>query len=174
MMDDDIKGYDLLRELIEKNDVFRRIFSENLGDKIRFFGQDEWSRIEGQNYIPLLLGVKTFGDIFRLGYNIGDCVGISSQLSYSYDDVDMVAGTVGFLVGTKNAEKEGGHRWLETPTSIIDTSLMLVIDKSLKETLGYKEEMRLTARQLAGNALYQSRKDFINDPNIRKSRESCK
>ena len=45
-----------------------------------------------------------------------------------------------FLKGTLNAEKEGGHYWLETPKSIIDTSLMLVIDKSLKNKLRYIEE----------------------------------
>ena len=76
-----------------------------------------------------------------------------------------------FLKGTLNAEKEGGHCWLETPNSIIDTSLMLVIDKSIKNYFGYIEEQRLTCSQLARMPLYQARKEFVNDREIHNSRK---
>ena len=34
---------------------------------------------------------EEFLDLFTLGYNIGNCVGTSKQLSYSYDNVDIVS-----------------------------------------------------------------------------------
>lgn len=167
-MDTNIKGFDLLRQITDKNLEVKELIETNLGSRVRFFDEREWKKIDSQNYAPFIEGVDSFRDIFERGYNIGDCVGVSTQLSYSYDDVDIVAGTLPFLVGTKNAEKEGGHRWLETPTEIIDTSLMLVIDKSLKSEFGYHEEMRLTADGLRQMPLYQARKEFVNDANLRK------
>jgi len=109
-----------------------------------------------------------FIDMFLLGYNIGNCGGASRQLSYSYNNVDIVSGILPILKGTLNAEKEGGHCWLETPENIIDTSLVLVIDKSLKNDLGYIEEQRITSSQLASSPTYQARKEFVNDKNLKK------
>ena len=60
--------------------------------------------------------------------------------------------------------------WLETPTSIIDTSLMLVIDKSIKDEIGYIEEQRVTHLQLLTSKNYQARKDFVNDINLRRKK----
>ena len=71
--------------------------------------------------------------MFLLGYNIGNCVGATRQLSYSYNGVDIVSGILPILKGSLNALKECGYCWLEALNKIIDTSLMLVIDKSLKE-----------------------------------------
>ena len=70
-----------------------------------------------------------------------------------------------------NAENEGGHCWLETNDTIIDTSLMLVIDKSLKDEIGYIEEQRLTPFDLAMSPRYQARKEFVNDRNIKSSKK---
>lgn len=95
---------------------------------------------------------------------------MSWDLSYSYDDVDIVSGVLPILKGTRNAEKEGGHCWLETPTTIIDTTLMLVMDKSLKEKIGYIEEVRIKDSQLRNSSTYQSRKNFVNDRSIRNSK----
>ena len=89
--------------------------------------------------------------------NLGNCVGTSRQLSYSYNNVDIVSGILPILKGTLNAEKEGGHCWLETPTSIIDTSLMLVIDKSIKDEIGYMEEQRVSHVQVLSSKNYQGR-----------------
>ena len=114
--------------------------------------------------------MKEFRDMFLLGYNIGNCVGASRQLSYSYHSVDIVSGILPILKGTLNAEKEGGHCWLETLDNIIDTSLMLVIHKSLKNDLGYIEEQRLTSFQLACSPNYQARKEFVNDINLKCNR----
>ena len=105
--------------------------------------------------------------MFILGYNVGNCVGTSRQLSYSYNNVDIVSGILPILKGTLNAEKEGGHCWLETRTSIIDTSLMLVIDKTIKSEIGYIEEQRVTHLQLLTSKSYQARKDFVNDIHLK-------
>ena len=72
------------------------------------------------------------------------------------------------LKGTKNAEEVGGHVWLENDDAIIDTSLMLVIDKNLKDAMGYIEEQRITKKALRANLRYQTRKGFVNDTNLRK------
>ena len=49
---------------------------------------------------------------------------------------------------------------------------MLVIDKSFKDVLGYKEEEeeRLTQSDLNRMPRYQARKEFTNDPSIRRHR----
>ena len=163
-MNKDIKAYSLLRKLCNSNKNFREIFESNCSDgKIRLFEDEEWDKIKAQNFVSPVKEMKAFEDLFILGYNIGNCVGTSRQLSYSYDNVDIVSGTLPLLKGTLNAEKEGGHCWLETARSIIDTSLMLVIDISLKNQIGYIEEQRITCFQLAASPIYQARKEFVND-----------
>lgn len=168
-MDTSIKAYNLFWELYYNNTNFKIIIDINLANKkIRFFNEEEWDKIKEQNFISPDPNIKDFQDIFLLGYNIGNCGGTSRQLSYSYDDVDRVTGTLPMLKGTLNAEKQGGHQWLETKDKIIDTSLMLVIDKSLKDKLGYIEEERLTAEQLKHMTNYQEKKEFTLDQSLKK------
>ena len=131
---------------------------------------EEWNKINSQNFVSHIPEMKEFIDMFTLGYNIGNCVGTSRQLSYSYNDVDIVSGILPILKGTKNAEQLGGHCWLETRKYIIDTSLLLVIDKSLKEELGYIEEQRIKSYQLANSPRYQARKEYVNDPYIKNTK----
>ena len=163
------KAYELLNNLCKKDEKFKKLILENiLNEKIRFFGEEEWEKINSQNFISCISGVNTFIDMFNLGYNIGNCVGMSRQLSYSYNNVDIVSGILPILKGTLNAEKEGGHCWLETDSQIIDTTLMMIIDKSLKSEFGYIEEERVTASRLKKMKNYQARKDWVNDKNINK------
>lgn len=171
-MNKDIKAYSLLLELCNTNATFKEIFEFNLlKGKLRFFQDEEWDKIKSQNFVSPIKEMKEFEDLFILGYNIGNCVGTSRQLSYSYNNVDIVSGILPLLKGTLNAEKEGGHCWLETANYIIDTSLMLVIDKSLKNEIGYIEEQRVTSFQLASSPNYQARKDFVNDINLRSKKQ---
>lgn len=135
-MDTDIKAYDMFWNLYNSNDNFHNLVDKGMKeDKVRFFDETEWSKIKSQNFVSPSKEMKEFIDMFLLGYNISNCVGTTRQLSYSYYNADIVSGILPILKGTLNAEKEGGHCWLETPNSIIDTSLMLVIDKSLKNDL---------------------------------------
>lgn len=165
------RAYSLLWELCNKYPNFKKIIESNLlNGKIRFFEVEEWNKIKSQNFVSPVKEINEFEYLFILGYNIGNCVGTSRQLSYSYNNVDIVSGILPILKGTLNAEKEGGHCWLETPTSIIDTSLMLVIDKSIKDEIGYIEEQRVTHLQLLTSKNYQARKDFVNDINLRRKK----
>ena len=166
-MDTNSKAFSLFWEIYRKDSDFCKIIDEGFENgKIRFFNDNEWNKIDSQNFVSPIKEMKEFRDMFLLGYNIGNCVGASRQLSYSYHRVDIVSGILPILKGTLNAEKEGGHCWLETLDYIIDTSLMLVIHKSLKNTLGYIEEERLTSYQLASSPNYQARKEFVNDKNL--------
>lgn len=167
-METNISAYDKFWELYQNNNSFKECISKNLQNgKIRLFNDEEWDKIKSQNFISPIPEMKEFIDMFTLGYNIGNCVGASRQLSYSYSDVDIVSGILPILKGSLNSEKEGGHCWLETPNKIIDTTLMLVIDKSLKDDFGYIEEQRLTSYQLSSMPYYQARKEFVNDPNLK-------
>lgn len=47
---------------------------------------------------------------------------------------------------------------------------MLVIDKSLKDTIGYIEERRITANELANSPTYKARKEFVNDKNLKQNK----
>ena len=161
-----IKAYDLINKLFNENKKFKNIIYKGLDfGLIRFFDENEWNKIKSQNFISPINELKSFLDLFYLGFNIGNCVYTSRQLSYSYDNVDLVSGILPILKGTKNSPN-GGHVWLESENHIIDTSLMLVIDKSLKNDLGYIEEYRLTKEDLLNDNIYQARKKFINDSTI--------
>ena len=172
-MDTSIKAFDLFWNLYNNNSHFKNIIDDGFKNKqIRFFNEEELNKIRNQNFIhPTNPHIKEFEDIFILGQNIGNCVGISRQLSYSYNDIDLVSGILPFLKGTLNAEQLGGHAWLESKDKIIDTSLMLVIDASLKETFGYQEENRITSSQLKQDRNYQTRKEFTNDLNLKSKKK---
>ena len=173
MIDIKSKPYELFWNLYNNNQEFKEFVTRNMQNgKIHFFGEEEWTKIENQNFPPINKDIKNFKDMFLMGYNIGNCVGITRQLSYSYDECDIVSGILPLLKGTLNARELGGHAWLEVGNSIIDTSLMLVIDKSLKDVLGYKEEERLTSFNLKQNMIYQKRKEFVNDENL-KRKDKC-
>lgn len=167
-MNEDLKAYEQFWKLYNNNIDFKNLVYKNLKNgKVRFFCKEEWDKINSQNFVSKIPGIKEFFDMFLLGYNIGNCVGMTRQLSYSYKDADIVSGILPILKGTLNAEEEG-HCWLETPNHIIDTTLMLVIDKSLKENFGYIEEQRITSFELASSPLYRTRKEFVNDKRLKK------
>lgn len=168
---ENFKGFEFLDELCEENTDFSNSVLEGISNGcIRKFDNREWELIKKQNYVSLINGVEDFFDMFVLGYNKGNCVGASRQLSYSYDDVDIVSGRVDILVGTLNAEKEGGHCWLENDVHIIDTSLLLVIDKKIASKLGYHEEQRVTSYHLENSAQYVARKKYVNDQDLMKNK----
>ena len=162
-------AFDFYKKLYISNPEFQEIIKTYMKTKqIRFFGEPEWIKIESKNFIPIVGNAPEFIDMFRLGYNEGNCVMMTRLLSYSYDDVDIVSGILPLLKGTRNAEVEGGHCWLEDKFTIIDTSLMLVIDKSLKETLGYIEEQRITASDLRKSPMYVAHKEFVRDSSLKR------
>lgn len=165
------KAFVLFWNLYNTNEDFRKKIDSGIScNKVRFFNDVEFEKIKSQNFISPIPEMNEFIDMFLLGYNVGNCVGTSRQLSYSYNNVDIVSGILPLIKGTLNAEKEGGHCWLETKDTIIDTSLMLVIDKSLKDSFGYIEEQRLTSSQLLSSQNYRARKELVNDADLRVKR----
>ncbi len=162
-------AFKLNEELYNNNIEFKKLIDiYTKTNQVRYFGDSEYQKIISQNFIPIVPDAKEFIDMFRLGYNSGNCAMMARILSYSYDDVDIVSGVLPLLKGTFNAEKEGGHVWLEDNYNIIDTSLMLVIDKSLKKEFGYIEEERLTAADLRKSPRYMARKEFVRDTSLQK------
>ena len=165
-MEQNFKGFDLLNKVLQQNETFKQLVNENMEQgKIRQFGEEEWDKIKKQNYISGNPDLKTFYDIFSLGWNIGNVGMVSRQLSYSYNNVDLVSGFLPLLTGSINSPN-GEHEWLENDKEIIDTTLCLIIDKSLKEEMGYQTEFRFTQQELMQNELYRERKEFINDETI--------
>lgn len=169
-MSDEFLGFKKLERLMEKDKKFKEKITSyiNLG-KIRKFSDEEWEKIKKQNFMSPYVDVDDFYDMFAKGYNDGNCAGMSRQLSYSYDDVDIVSGILPILKGEFNSEKEGGHVWLENSKYIIDSSFLLVIDKDLKKELEYIEEQRVTQEQLINSPIYCARKKFVNDESIKKT-----
>lgn len=164
------KGYDCLKKVFELNPEFKKLILENVElGKIRYFSDEEWDKIKEQNYGSPHPEVKSFYDIFRLGGNEGNCTGCSKQLSYSYNNVSIAGGLLPILIGTRNSPN-GEHTWLENDKEIIDTSLLLIIDKSLKEKIGYKMENIYSSTILNSDPRYSARKQFVNDRNLRSNK----
>ena len=97
-MDTSIMAFDLFWNLYNNNDDFKKLVSYGFDNNlIRFFGDEEFNKINSQNFISYDDRMKEFIDMFTLGFNIGNCVGASRQLSYSYNDVDIVSGILPIL-----------------------------------------------------------------------------
>lgn len=68
-------------------------------------------------------------EIFKNGYNIGNCLLTAHYISTALPDSSICTGKVAILKGTKNSD-QGDHVWIETEDYIIDTTLMITINKS--------------------------------------------
>lgn len=70
----------------------------------------------------------TLKEIFKNGFNIGNCLLTSHYVSILFPESSICTGKVGILKGTKNSEN-GDHVWIEAEDYIIDTTLMITIPK---------------------------------------------
>ena len=157
------KCYFYLKQLIKENEEFRNILSEGLKEgKVSGFDDSMWLEIKLQNPRSSL----TFEDAFKLGYNLGNCTGCAIQYSYSLDYPYICGGELPLLKGTQNSP-DGRHTWIESNGKIIDTTLMLVMDKDFAMKFGYKEENR---RNPNLEPRYIAAKDFITNPSLRSGR----
>lgn len=155
------KCYKVLKDLFEKNENFRNtIISGIKSNMISSFSDELWEKIKSQN----IRRINNFEDVFKEGANIGYCTVTSKQLSFSFNDCYICGGILPLLVNTKNC-KDGSHTWIEYEDSIIDTSLMLVINKALKQKLGYIEENRYNPND---DKIYRATKEWTLDTNIKK------
>jgi len=176
------KGYDLLRKLIKENPEFRDKFLKyRASGEIAYFGQEDWLKITNQNFLPPPYPpydeIESFYQLFEKGINIGACIYSSKQLSYSFDNVDLVRGFQRYLVGTPSS-KNGGHCWMEVDSYIYDTTLLIKIKKEIAVEMGYSDKtissrtsniecVRWDYETLMSNGSYRARKKYINDPSIK-------
>ena len=154
--------YDILINLLDGNKSFREKIKKGMNDgKIHGFSDELWNKLNNQNL--RFRGINDFDDIFRNGFNLGYCTPCSKQVSYSFDNCFICGGILPILKGTTNCTN-GEHTWIESNNIIIDTSLMLVIDSSLREILGYIKENEYNPND---DPIYRTAKDFANDPTFK-------
>ncbi len=160
---DNYKCYDTLKTLLSKNEDFKKCIISGIKEgKISGFSNELWDKLNKQNLRSP--GVKSFVDVFVDGYNQGYCTVCAKQVSYSLDICYLCGGILPILKGTINCQ-DGNHTWIEYKDKIIDTTLMLVIDKNFKNQLGYIEENRYNPNN---DPIYSATKEFTNDTSIKK------
>ncbi len=107
--------------------------------------------------------INSFEDVFIDGANIGYCTVASKQLSYSLDKCYICGGILPILKGTKNSI-DGSHTWITHNNEIIDTTLMLIINKEYERKLGYIEQNKYDPNF---DPIYLATKEFTNDDNLK-------
>lgn len=158
----DYKCFDLLKDLLS-NEKFKSIIDIGVNNGyITGFDDELWDKIDNQN----IRTNKTFTEHFEDGINIGSCTSMSRQLSYSFDSCYICGGILPILKGTKNSI-DGSHTWILTGDKIIDTSLMLVIDKDYANELGYVELNRVNPNM---DEYYRKTKEYTNDTSLNRKR----
>lgn len=155
------KCYNELKKLIVNNPKFKEVLIRGIATgKVYGFSDELWEKINEQN----IRGINSFEDVFRDGANIGFCTVAAKQLSYSLNGVYLCGGTLPILEGSINCP-DGGHTWILNGENIIDTTLMLVIDKEYSKKLGYIEENRYNP---SNDYVYNVTKDFTLDKSMKK------
>ncbi len=155
--------YDTLKKLLLENENFKLKFIKGITEnKIKGFNKELWLKLENQNLRSP--GVNSFIDVFKEGYNQGYCTVCAKQVSYSLDTCYICGGVLPLIKGTINCP-DGTHTWIEYQNKIIDTTLMLIIDNSYKDELGYIEENRYNPNY---DSIYSATKEFTNDSSIKK------
>ncbi len=159
----DFKCYDTLKALLEKDEKFKETITKGIKEnKIWGFDEELWSKIDNQNMRSPQ--VNSFTDVFRDGFNQGYCTVCAKQVSYSLNTCNLCGGVLPILKGTTNCP-EGAHTWIEYENTVIDTTLMLIIDKEYSKELGYIEENRYNPNE---DPIYSRAKDFTNDMTIKR------
>ena len=159
----DYKGYDILKKLLDENEEFKKVIEKGIKEnKITGFTDELWNKISNQN----IRGIDNFNLVFQNGLNLGNCTATAIQLSYSLDYPYICGGTLNILQKTQNSP-DGRHTWLIDGRKVIDTTLMLIIDKDYYLSLGYQEENR---RNPNLEPRYNAIKDFTNDESLKRKR----
>ena len=159
----DYHCYDTLKKLLLENEDFRATIIKGIQEhKISGFDQELWTKLKNQNLRSP--SVNSFVDVFAEGYNQGYCTVCAKQVSYSLDTCYLCGGVLPLIKGTINCP-DGNHTWIEYQDKIIDTTLMLIIDSSYKNELGYIEENRYNPNY---DQIYSATKEFTNDTTIKK------
>ena len=94
-------------------------------------------------------------NLFKEGYNLGNCSEFAKLLSYAYDSSKIA---IGYFKPSYNGQN--GHAWMECGNYIYDTTLLLKIDKEYANVLGY---VKLKEYDPMTNSLYRNRKQIYNE-----------
>jgi len=78
-------------------------------------------------------------DYFKRGDNIGFCLQACNYISEMFSEFEIYKGLLPAISGTRRSPN-GEHAWLISEGTIYDTSLLLQIDESLSEQLGYNPQ----------------------------------
>lgn len=163
----DYKGTQIMRELLENNDSFRKIIIEGIKtSNINMWPEELWKKLDNQNFREKYELVSA---AFKAGHNLGRCLVYSEYVSYSMPLGCLItSGTVDYLKGTFNSP-EGKHTWIEYENVIYDTTFMICINKKYLGKLGYKEIYKTDPNK---NPMYSSGKDFANDTFLSSSKKT--
>ena len=160
---EDYECYSMLKELFSTNKHFRDVIISGIQEgAIRPFSEELWDKLDRQNIRAQ--GVNSFLDVFKDGANLGYCTVAAKQVSYSLPRCFICGGIVEPLIGTINSP-DGSHTWIEVGDEIIDTSLVLVFDKTYASKLGYHEENRYDPNL---DPVYLAAKEFTNDVSLKR------
>ena len=124
------------------------------------FPRDLFDKVCNLNLRAPFAPVQLFID----GANIGNCTNMSLIVSYAMSRVDICGGVLKVLENTANS-LDGSHTWISSKGKIIDTSLMIEIDESIANELGYVEQNRYNPNM---DPVYSSSKEFAKDSSIKK------
>ena len=155
--------------MLKNNEKFRKTILKGIIEgKISGFSEELWNKLKEQNIRAP--GINDFTEIFRDGYNQGYCTVCSKQLSYSLISCNICGGTLPILTGTINCPK-GDHTWIENDNYIIDTTLMLIIDKTYINEIGYELDNKYNPNirtPYYDNSSYLAAKDYATDKSIKR------
>ena len=107
------------------------------------FGNDEFEKLKSLSYVVIFDDVI---NLFKEGYNLGNCSEFAKLLSYAYDSSKIA-------IGYFKPRMECGNY-------IYDTTLLLKIDKEYANVLGY---VKLKEYDPMTNSLYRNRKQIYNE-----------
>ncbi|NLC47976.1 MAG: hypothetical protein GX758_01270 [Tenericutes bacterium] len=159
-----IKGSKLLEEMLQNNKFKTLVAKGILENKIKPLLTEEFiEKMEQQN----CRGYSSVYNIFVDGKNIGTCNATSTEISYMFNNVDLVGGINPFFEGTP-ASPNGVHSWLETDKELLDTSTLMIVDKSYIKSLEYNENIRFNSHNLFSNTNYQLAKEFACDRSLKR------
>ena len=116
------------------------------------FGNDEFEKLKSLSYVVIFDDVI---NLFKEGYNLGNCSEFAKLLSYAYDSSKIA---IGYFKPSYNGQN--GHAWMECGNYNYDTTLLLKIDKEYANVLGY---VKLKEYDPMTNSLYRNRKQIYNE-----------
>ncbi len=120
-----------------KNNEFQNVYNYGIKNGLIMPFSSNFINEMKDYHIPFI--DCTLYDYFQNGDNIGFCLEACNYLAEMFDEYEIYKGILPAIKNTKRSPN-GEHAWLVSDGMIYDTSLLLVIDESLSELLGYNPQ----------------------------------